>query len=122
MPETPHPSDVRVGQALRRERKAAGCSQETLAKAIGVSFQQLQKYERGSNRISASKLFDACKVLGVSLPVLFGEAESDPGARVGDEAAVLAGKIRGLSPSKRRVVSAMVDALLDRAEASAPQP
>ena len=113
MPETPHPIDVRVGQALRRERKAAGWSQETLAKAIGVSFQQLQKYERGSNRISASKLFDACRALGVPLPTLFGEAQSDPQGANDVEDLRLAGEIRRLSPSRRRVVSAMIDALLD---------
>lgn len=52
----PHPVDLHVGQRIRLSRRLAGASQSQVANALGLSFQQLQKYERGTNRISASKL------------------------------------------------------------------
>jgi len=53
---SPHPVDLHVGQRIRLRRKLAGASQTQVAEALGLTFQQLQKYERGTNRISASKL------------------------------------------------------------------
>lgn len=53
---SPHPVDLHVGQRIRLRRKLAGASQTQVADALGLTFQQLQKYERGTNRISASKL------------------------------------------------------------------
>jgi len=64
-----HPVDRHVGSRVRMRRKLLGISQEKLAHALGVSFQQVQKYERGSNRISASKLYEIACALDV--PVLF---------------------------------------------------
>ncbi|AFU86704.1 transcriptional regulator [Caulobacter phage CcrRogue] len=61
--KTPHPVDKYVGQKLRNTRKAAGYSQGDLANALGITFQQVQKYERGDNRISSSKLYDAARFL-----------------------------------------------------------
>ncbi|RRN63479.1 helix-turn-helix domain-containing protein [Caulobacter sp. 602-1] len=55
---TPHPVDVHVGARIRLRRKMAGASQNQLGQALGLTFQQLQKYERGANRISASRLHD----------------------------------------------------------------
>ncbi len=66
-----HPVDEHVGARIRAIRKTAGLSQEALARQVGVSFQQLQKYERGSNRVSASKLFDISEVLCVDIAVMF---------------------------------------------------
>lgn len=59
----PHPIDLHVGGRVRMRRKFLGMSQEDLAKSIGLTFQQVQKYERGTNRISSSKLWD----IGLSL-------------------------------------------------------
>ena len=59
----PHPIDSRVGINLRLRRKALNISLETLAAGVGVTFQQIQKYERGANRISASKLYEIAQVL-----------------------------------------------------------
>ncbi|ESQ88134.1 Cro/Cl family transcriptional regulator [Asticcacaulis sp. AC460] len=71
-PDTePHPVDVHVGQRVRLRRKALGVSQQGLAARLGVSFQQLQKYERGVNRISASKLYEISKALGVPIDYCF---------------------------------------------------
>jgi transcriptional regulator with XRE-family HTH domain len=76
----PDPIDVHVGQRLRYLRKRAGMSQETLAKALGVTFQQCQKYERGSNRISASMMLRACRKLGITVDELFFGLEGGPGS------------------------------------------
>lgn len=57
--------DLAVGERLLAFRKAAGVSQETLAKAVGVTFQQIQKYEKGRNRLSASRLVMIADVLGI---------------------------------------------------------
>ncbi len=70
---TPHPVDVHVGQRLRLRRKLAGLSQTELGEKIGVTFQQLQKYESGANRISASRLFDLSRVLDVPVSYFFDE-------------------------------------------------
>lgn len=58
--------DILVGVNLRLARKAQGISQSALGEAIGVTFQQIQKYERGKNRVSASMLVKAARVLGIS--------------------------------------------------------
>jgi transcriptional regulator with XRE-family HTH domain len=59
----PNEVDVHVGQRLRLRRKRLSISQEKLADALGLTFQQVQKYERGFNRISASKLYEAARFL-----------------------------------------------------------
>ncbi len=61
----PDPVDVEVGITIRRLRKERGVSQSELGKALGISFQQIQKYELGTNRISASMLVKAAKAIGV---------------------------------------------------------
>jgi len=69
--EGPNPIDVHVGQKLRLRRTLLGLSQEKLGEAVGITFQQLQKYERGANRISASRLFNLSQVLGVQVSYFF---------------------------------------------------
>jgi len=65
----PNPIDIHVGSRVRLRRTLLGMSQEKLGEAIGLTFQQVQKYERGANRIGASRLFDLAQVLDV--PVSF---------------------------------------------------
>ena len=65
----PNPVDVHVGARMRLRRTLMGMSQEKLGEAIGLTFQQVQKYERGANRVGASRLFDLSRVLDV--PVSF---------------------------------------------------
>lgn len=60
---TPHAVDVAVGGQIRERRRAMKISQEALAEAISVTFQQVQKYERGANRVSASMLYEICRTL-----------------------------------------------------------
>lgn len=67
----PHPVDIKVGQAIRARRRDLGLSQEQLAGALGVSFQQVQKYERGANRISASMLYKTSTALKAPIEVFF---------------------------------------------------
>lgn len=67
----PQPADVTVGQTIRLHRLARGMSQTTLGKKIGVTFQQVQKYESGANRVSASRLSLIAQVLGIPLSMLF---------------------------------------------------
>jgi len=61
--EGPHPVDRHVGLRIRMRRKEMGVSQERLAEALGITFQQVQKYERGANRVSASKLWEIAGAL-----------------------------------------------------------
>lgn len=84
------PVDQRLGLRVRDLRIALGLTQAELGQALGVSFQQIQKYESGENRIAASKLLRLSRALGVSVAVLLDgvEAESDDGALVIDSPAV----------------------------------
>ena len=67
----PNPVDIHVGTRVRLRRKQLGVSQEKLAEALGLTFQQVQKYERGANRISASKLWDTAGFLAVPISFFF---------------------------------------------------
>lgn len=69
------PLDGHIGQRLRQRRTLIGMSQEKLADAVGLTFQQIQKYEKGTNRIGASRLWQFCRVLDVP-PSYFFEAIS----------------------------------------------
>ena len=70
------PIDVAVGAKIRLRRKQLGVSQKTLADAVGVTFQQVQKYENGANRVSASSLARVAKALKMPVAALF-DAEPD---------------------------------------------
>ncbi len=80
MPETPDntpdPIDVMIGLRVRVRRKALSMSQTELGTRIGVTFQQVQKYERGVNRIAGSTLVRVAQALGTSVSALLGEAET----------------------------------------------
>jgi transcriptional regulator with XRE-family HTH domain len=76
-PSAPDPIDVHVGKLLRAHRQALGFSQEDLGAAIGVSFQQIQKYERATNRMSASKLVEAARVLQIPPGAFFEGLEGE---------------------------------------------
>lgn len=69
--QNPHPVDIHVGSRVRLRRNLLGLSQEKLAKALGLTFQQVQKYERGTNRISASRLFEIGQILDVAVTFFF---------------------------------------------------
>ena len=67
----PNYIDVHVGSRIRMRRQIVSMSQEKLGELLGITFQQVQKYEKGSNRISASRLFYAAKILGVPVQAFF---------------------------------------------------
>ena len=69
----PDPVDVHVGARLRQRRALRGMSQEKLAEAVGLTFQQIQKYERGVNRVGASRLHQLGRVLDVPVSYFFDE-------------------------------------------------
>ncbi|MBL4874925.1 MAG: helix-turn-helix transcriptional regulator [Cohaesibacteraceae bacterium] len=74
---TIHPVDRHVGLKLREARISQGLSQTALAEKIGISFQQVQKYESGANRISASRLYDVSRVLKADIRYFFDEIVAD---------------------------------------------
>jgi len=78
-PDGPAEVDLHVGRRIRQRRKAVNVTQEALADALGLTFQQIQKYERGSNRVSASKLYQIASTLGVPINYFF-EGLADPSA------------------------------------------
>ncbi len=71
----PNPIDVHVGSRIRLRRTLLGLSQEKLATMLGLTFQQVQKYERGANRISASRLWDISKILGVEIAFFYDDMD-----------------------------------------------
>ncbi len=75
----PNSLDIHVGRRVRMARLSAGFSQERLAKALQVSFQQVQKYEKGTNRIGASRLQQISQILQVPVSFFFDGAPSAPG-------------------------------------------
>lgn len=77
----PNPVDVHVGGRVRLRRTLLGMSQEKLGEAIGLTFQQVQKYERGANRIGSSRLFDLSRVLDVPVEFFFDDMPSSVAAR-----------------------------------------
>ena len=70
-PHTPHPIDQQVGEALRKVREARGLRQADLAGRLGVTFQQIQKYESGETRLSASTLVAAGRAMGLPVEAFF---------------------------------------------------
>jgi len=73
----PNPIDVHVGGRVRMRRLLLGMNQETLANALGLTFQQVQKYEGGANRVSASRLSAMAEILGVPISYFFGDLRAD---------------------------------------------
>ncbi len=74
---SPNPIDVHVGRRVRQRRNLLGLSQEKLGQAVGLTFQQVQKYERGGNRISASRLYDISVALGAPVSYFFDEMSEE---------------------------------------------
>jgi transcriptional regulator with XRE-family HTH domain len=119
---TPDPLDVMVGAKIRIFRTHRGMSQTDLAEKIGVAFQQVQKYEKGTNRVGASRLSRIAAVLGVSIGELFESSED----RLGDAKSpfrLLAGRdalrvlkafSRMSDPRLRRAIAQLVEIIADQ--------
>lgn len=78
--KSPNPIDIHVGQRVRQRRTLLGLSQEKLGDALDLTFQQVQKYERGANRIGASRLFDISRILDVPISYFFEDLDESHGA------------------------------------------
>ena len=74
----PDPVDIHVGERVRARRLLCGMSQEAFANKLGVTFQQVQKYERGANRISASRLYKISRILNVPVSYFFEDVGQSP--------------------------------------------
>ena len=119
-----HPTDIHVGSIIRTRRKSMGMSQVVLAQAVGLTFQQIQKYERGLNRVSASKLFEVARTLGVPVSFFFDGlvSQNDPRAETGDltasallatvEGAEMAAYFPRLPATTRKSIAATVKAIV----------
>src|ERR1700730_7058548 len=79
----PSPIDIHVGSRIRLRRTLMGMSQERLGEALGLTFQQVQKYERGVNRVGASRLFDLSRVLDVPISFFFDDMPDSLAANFG---------------------------------------
>jgi transcriptional regulator with XRE-family HTH domain len=117
--KAPEPADIMVGARVRHARIEAGLSQGALAEQLGVSFQQVQKYENGSNRISASRLVQIADTLGVSATSFLqglgqhhdaGAPQSSAGANGAEELMAL---YSTLPPSMREAVVQLARSLAD---------
>ena len=128
-PRGPDPIDVHVGRRIRDRRRALEISQERLAEGIGVTVQQVQKYEKGTNRVSASKLFQTAGVLQTDIGHFFDGLKApapglaEPGADFvfdlmgtaeGQELAALFPRLK--RPRVRKQVLALIRALVDEEE------
>ncbi len=84
----PNPTDVHVGSRIRLRRNLLGMSQEKLGENLGITFQQIQKYEKGTNRVGASRLQAIATILGVPVSFFFEDAPggeaAEPGAKAPD--------------------------------------
>ncbi|MCV2891558.1 helix-turn-helix domain-containing protein [Lentibacter sp. XHP0401] len=80
-----HPVDVHVGKRLRQRRWLAGMTQQQLAEKVGIKFQQIQKYETGANRVSASRLWDISEVFDVPVAYFFEGIEASEALNTKDE-------------------------------------
>lgn len=73
----PNPVDVHIGKRIRMRREMLGLSQEKLSKMLGITFQQVQKYERGMNRIGGSRLWDISRILDVEIGFFYEEMDTN---------------------------------------------
>ena len=124
--------DVHVGSRMRMRRQLLGMSQEKLGELLGITFQQVQKYEKGANRISASRLYYSAKILGVPVQFFFedlpgveinngmGEARQEDAvlaALMNVEGIVLAKAFRDAdSANKRKLTSTIAKVISDAKE------
>lgn len=103
----PDPIDVHVGLRIRSRRMRFGLSQTALAENVGITFQQIQKYERGTNRVSASMLFRIARFLNAPISFFF-EGLSDLDSRELEEIAPDARQIYTASAEGQRLIGAVL--------------
>jgi transcriptional regulator with XRE-family HTH domain len=108
--ERPNPIDVQVGSRVRLRRNMLGLSQEKLGQAIGLTFQQVQKYERGANRIGASRLHELSRVLDVPVSFFFDDVDPVRAPAIPGGFAEPTAEAFDSDPLRRRETVELVDA------------
>jgi len=115
-----HPVDVHVGKRIRHRRWVIGMTQQQLAERVGIKFQQIQKYETGMNRVSASRLWDISETLGVSVSFFFegleasrGEGSGAPDLMADKEAMELVRSYYAIPETQRRRLFELARVLSD---------
>lgn len=107
-----HPLDVALGNRIRLRRRELGLSQERLAKKVGVTFQQVQKYEHGTNRVSFSRLVDIASALDITVEAFvegLQQRRQGMATKVVDpDAAEWMEALSGLSPTQQKLVRALI--------------
>ncbi len=101
----PHQVDSHVGERIRRRRRALGMSQEDLAGSVGLTFQQIQKYERGANRVSASKLYQLAQTLQAPVAFFFEGLADTVRPGVAEDAAAAFVHDMPLTPDERELTA-----------------
>ena len=122
-PGIPNPVDIHVGSRVRLRRTLLGLSQEKLGEAVGLTFQQIQKYERGANRIGASRLFEFSRILDVPVSFFFDDmaerAKVGEGQEIGGACRSAAGAARAGSADPARDLGTCPGVLSDRRSSGA---
>ncbi len=112
----PNKIDIHVGKRLLQRRNMLRITQEVMAKKLGITYQQIQKYEKGANRIAASRLWDFAQVLGVSINYFFEEIDDDLAQQSprflqdGDVSSVIAGAENGAEDEARHEIDILIKA------------
>ena len=112
----PNPDDVALGAAIRQRRMLLAISQEKLADELGITFQQVQKYEKGTNRVSWSRLVQIAKALNCSIAGLMNLAEPAANELAGvidPETLFVVRTMQGTSPEKRALIRRVILALVE---------
>lgn len=123
MTKSPNEIDVRIGAEIKRRRTILGISQTVLGDAVDVTFQQIQKYERGTNRVSGSKLVQISKVLGCKTSDLTGDDDANeniqPVQRLSSSALRVAAAFDRIPDDKqRRHVASLINSMSGQHEAA----
>ena len=113
MKKIPNPIDRHVGSRVRMRRILLGMSQEKLGEALGLTFQQIQKYEQGRNAVASTRIDDLCRALQITTNDLFGVSSRMDGelSKLSSWTMKTALKLEGASASMRQAVDAMLNCI-----------
>jgi transcriptional regulator with XRE-family HTH domain len=105
--------DKKIGSVIRRQRVKLGITQTRLGDALGLSFQQIQKYENGSSAVASTRIAELCRILEISPNDLFGISDNmeNEETRLGPWTTRIYRKLQGLSPAMRQSVEKLLDAI-----------
>ena len=105
--------DKKIGSVIRMQRVKLGLSQTELGNALGVTFQQIQKYERGTNAVASTRISDLCRTLEMTPNDLFGVSSKMDGdvSKLSSRTMKIALKLEDASPALRQAVDAMLNAV-----------